>query len=168
MYPLGREAAPLARVIAGSGALILLLLVFGDFAVPTLDRGGNTGDETAAMAAIREIHTAQATYFSQFNRYAVSLKQLGPPQTGLPGAEAADLIGPDLASGRKGGYSVAMVGSEAGYSLSATPAANSTGNRTLYSDRSMAIHDTRGAPRCAHEYPGHIAAAFSCERCRSC
>lgn len=84
--------------------------------------------ETAAVAAMRTIHEAQATYYSQFNRYATSLAELGP-----------------LASGVADGYRFTLTGSADTYAIRASPVAHGTsGGRSFYSDRTMAIHVRRG------------------------
>ena len=55
--------------------------------------------ETAAIGAIRTIHTMQVQYYSQYGKYATSLTELGPPTSGAPGPAAADLIDSTLAGG---------------------------------------------------------------------
>jgi hypothetical protein len=101
--------------------------------------------EQPAIAAIRTIHTAQTQYYSQFNRYATSLAQLGPPASGTANPFAADLIGADLANGRYQGYIFTVTGSESGYIVQAVPEVFNTGRgRAFYSDQTMVLHEHYG------------------------
>jgi hypothetical protein len=98
-----------------------------------------------AVNAIRTIHEAQTQYYSQYNRYATSLAELGPPASGAANASAADLIGNDLANGKKQGYIFTVTGNQGGYIVQARPEVfNTGGSRTFYSDQSMVIHERRG------------------------
>lgn len=97
------------------------------------------------MAAIRTIHTAQTQYYSQFNKYATSLAELGPPASGSANASSADMIGNDLANGKKQGYVFTVTGSQGGYVVSAVPETfNVGGSRTFYSDQTMVVHEHYG------------------------
>ena len=109
--------------------------------------------EVAALAAIRTIHTAETEYYSQFSRYATSLAELGPPASGSANASAADMIGNDLANGKKQGYVFTVTGNQGGYVVSAVPAVfNTDGSRTFYSDQSMVVHEHYGpAPATAQD-----------------
>ena len=85
------------------------------------DRRDTSTQETAAVACIRVIHIAQTQYFSQFNHYASSLKELGPPEHGVATAQAADIIDAALASGTKNGYGFVTLGNQTGYTVNAEP-----------------------------------------------
>ena len=102
--------------------------------------------ETAALGAIRTIHTAQTQYSSQFGRYAKSLTELGPPPAGgQVGPASADLIQSDLASGEKGGYRFTVEESPGGYKITAIPSIyNNTGRRSFYSDQTMVLRQNWG------------------------
>jgi hypothetical protein len=101
--------------------------------------------EAGAIKAITTIHTAQAQYYSQFGKYATTLQELGPPQSGNAGATGADLISGDLSLGEKGGYRFRMAATPTGYTLNADPVAfNNTGSRTFYSDQSLVIRQNFG------------------------
>jgi type IV pilus assembly protein PilA len=94
---------------------------------------------------MQTIHTAQTQYQSQFGRFATSLTELGPPQSGQPGPQSADLIDNNLATGEKSGYKFTVTGNQSGYVISAVPVAyNSTGSRTFYSDQTMQIRQNYG------------------------
>ena len=118
-------------------AIILILIVAG------LNRYTNAQElahQAAALQAIRTLHTAEVQYNAQYNRYAVSLAELGPPAGGPRTASGAGIILPDLASGVKTGYKFTLTGDGASYVIHAEPVIfGGTGERTYYSDEAMAI-----------------------------
>ena len=125
--------------------VIAIILIIITIAVPKLSRSRMYSQETAAIAAIRTIHTAQVQYYSQFGKYAASLAELGPPASGSAGPSAADLIGNDLSGGEKSGYKFTVTGTQGGYQVNASPVAfNSSGSRTFFSDQSMTVHQNYG------------------------
>jgi type IV pilus assembly protein PilA len=125
--------------------VIAIILIIVTIALPKLNRARMYSQETAAIGAIRTIHTAQVQYMSTFGRFATSLLELGPPASGGPSAAAADLIGNDLAQGEKSGYRFTVTGNQGGYAINASPISyNTTGSRTFYSDQSMVIHENYG------------------------
>ena len=120
--------------------VIAIILIIITIALPRLTRARMYTQEVAAIAAIRTIHTAQTQYYSQFNRYATSLAELGPPASGSANASAADMIGNDLANGVKQGYVFTVTGNQGGYIVSAMPQVfNTGGSRTFYSDQTLVI-----------------------------
>jgi hypothetical protein len=106
-----------------------------------------TENENAAIAALRTIQTAQIQYYSQFGRYASSLRQLGErDKSGKSTPEAAGLLDAELASGVKNGYRFTLerVG-PAAYATKAAPTAfGNTGSRTYCSDQTGVIHEHQG------------------------
>ena len=125
--------------------VIAIILIIATIALPKLNRAKMYAHETAAIKTLQTIHTAQTQYQSQFGKFAASLTELGPPQSGQPGPQAADLIDNNLASGEKSGYKFTVVGNQAGYTISAVPVAyNSTGSRTFFSDATMQIRQNYG------------------------
>ena len=125
--------------------VVAIILIIITIALPKLSRARMYSQETAAIAAIRTLHTAQVQYNSQFGRYATSLAELGPPASGNANASAADLIGNDLSGGEKSGYKFTLSGTQGGYVINANPIAyNSSGSRTFYSDQSMVVHENYG------------------------
>ncbi len=125
--------------------VIAIILIIAAIAVPKLDKARMHTQEMAAIRHIGTIHTAQTQYYSQFGRYAKSLQELGPPASGAPGPNAADLIPGDLASGEKSGYQFILQASPTGYTINANPVTfNSTGRRTFYSDQSLVIRENWG------------------------
>jgi prepilin-type N-terminal cleavage/methylation domain-containing protein len=125
--------------------VIAIILIIATIALPKLNRAKMYAHETAAIKTMQTIHTAQTQYQSQFGRFATSLTELGPPQSGQPGPQSADLIDNNLATGEKSGYKFTVTGNQAGYVISAVPVAyNSTGSRTFYSDQTMQIRQNYG------------------------
>ncbi|SRR5579883_848557 len=125
--------------------VVAIILIIITIALPKLSRARMYSQETAAIAAIRTLHTAQVQYNSQYGRYATSLAELGPPASGAAGPSAADLIGNDLSNGEKSGYKFTLTGTQGGYVINANPIAyNSSGSRTFYSDQSMVIRENYG------------------------
>jgi prepilin-type N-terminal cleavage/methylation domain-containing protein len=125
--------------------VIAIILIILTVALPKLSKARMYAQETAAIGAIRTLHTAQVQYYSQYGRYASSLAELGPPTTGAASPAAADLIGNDLSGGEKQGYKFTVTGNAGGYVINANPVAfNNTGSRTFYSDQSMVIRQNYG------------------------
>jgi prepilin-type N-terminal cleavage/methylation domain-containing protein len=125
--------------------VIAIIVVLISAAAPKFSQYLMSARETAAMGAIRTIHTAQTQYSSQFGRYASSLVELGPPASGQEGPAAANLIPSDLASGLKGGYKFVVELTQTGYKVIATPEAyNNTGRRSFYSDQTMVLRENWG------------------------
>jgi len=125
--------------------VIAIILIIITIALPRLSRARMYSQETAAIGAIRTLHTAQVQYYSQYGRYATSLTELGPPTSGAASPAAADLIGNDLAGGTKQGYKFTLTGNASGYAINANPEAfGNSGSRTFYSDQSMVVHQNYG------------------------
>jgi type IV pilus assembly protein PilA len=102
--------------------------------------------EVAATSQITTIQIEETQYYSQFQRYAVSLAELGPPSSGAAGPQAADLIPKVLADGINTGYVFTLAGSPTGYAINANPQSfGSSGRRTFYSDESLIIRENWSA-----------------------
>src|SRR5258707_11522902 len=114
--------------------VIAIILIIITIALPRLSRARMYSQETAAIAAIRTIHTAQVQYYSQFGKYAASLTELGPPTSGAAGPAAADMIGNDLARGLKSGYKFTANRNQGRDGINAGPGAfRSSGAPALFS-----------------------------------
>jgi prepilin-type N-terminal cleavage/methylation domain-containing protein len=125
--------------------VIAIMLIIITIALPKLSRARTYVQEVAAIKAIQTINSSQVQYQSQFNRYATSLAELGPPASGSANANAADLIDNNLSGGLKQGYRFTVTGSQGGYIISAVPNVFGTdGSRTFYSDQSMVVHEHYG------------------------
>src|SRR5919197_5198607 len=81
--------------------VIAIILIIITIALPKLNRARMYSQETAAIGAIRTLHTAQVQYTSQYGRFATTLTELGPPASGGASPAAADLISTDLSLGEK-------------------------------------------------------------------
>lgn len=104
--------------------------------------------EAAVLETMRAIHTAQTQYYSEFHRYARSLKELGPSTLGMPSGEAAaDLEDREIASGIQSGYNFVIRGEGAHYTIQATPISFHAGSRSFYSDQTMEVHEHKGPER---------------------
>src|ERR1700693_503145 len=77
--------------------VIAIILVLLAIAVPRLSVAQESVREMAVVREVQTINTAQTQYMSQFGRFATTLAELGPPTSGGPGPQAADLI-PDRKS----------------------------------------------------------------------
>jgi len=125
--------------------VIAIILIIITIAAPNLTRARMHAQETAAIAAIKTLHTAQVQYYSTYGRYATSLAELGPPPSGAASASAADIIGNDLANGKKQGYVFTLTGSGGGYIINANPEAfGNSGSKCFYSDQSMVVRVNEG------------------------
>jgi hypothetical protein len=87
---------------------------------------------TLPLKWIVTIHTAEAQYHSDNDRFATSLQELGP--------SGANMIDRDLASGEKGGYNYKLSATPAGYTISATPVQQGANSRSYFSDQGMRMH----------------------------
>lgn len=126
--------------------VISIILIIITMAVPKFNQAKRFANETGAIAAIRSIHEAEVQYQSQYGRFAASLAELGPPQSGAASPAAADLIDSTFASGLKSGYKLTVTGNQNGYAINANPETfGTTGTRTFYSDQTMVIRANDGA-----------------------
>jgi type IV pilus assembly protein PilA len=152
--------APVARVAARSRTnpvviiVVVVVALFGVIAIggivaavaiPNLVTKRLAIQEMSAIQNIRLINTAQVQYFTQFDRYAGSLSELGPPANGPAGPSSADILPASLAAGVKSGYTYTLQRSPTGYTVNANPVKyGSTGRRTFFSDESMVIRANWG------------------------
>jgi type IV pilus assembly protein PilA len=128
-------------VVAGWFGIVNLIMC----AEPRATHEPMSSNDTSAVYAIRTLHTMQVQYFSQFGRYAFSLKELGPSASGAPGPAAAGLIDGELASGTRSGYKFSMIGDASGYMIHADPQEyGKSGSRTFYSHQTMVIRQNHG------------------------
>jgi type IV pilus assembly protein PilA len=143
MFPLSKRRRGFSLIELLIVIAIILIIIM--IAAPRLSRARMYAQETAALAAIKTIHTVQVQYYSQYGKYATSLQELGPPASGAATPAAADLIQSDLASGEKQGYKFTVTGTPGGYIINANPVTyNSSGSRTFWSDQSMTVRQNYG------------------------
>jgi len=115
--------------------------------------------EAEAIAALRKIADAVGSYRRAFGKLPETLAQLGPPAKEGISPEAAGLLDPELAAGKKGGYlfryrPLARTAREeaakddSGFELAAVPAEHGrTGRRSFLLDSGGALRgaDKQGA-----------------------
>ena len=120
--------------------VIAIILVILMVAVPKYNAAQMSANELAVMKAIQTIHVGQIQYQQNFQKYASTLAELGPPTSGGPGPQAADLIPGGLSGGEKNGYTFIMTVTPSGYSVNANPKVyGSSGRRTFYSDQNQVL-----------------------------
>jgi len=126
--------------------VIAIILVIIGIALPKFNVAQMSSRELAVRQEIRTINTAQVQYESQFGKFASSLAELGPPTSGAPGPNAADLIPAALAAGDKDQYTFTLTATPGGYTINANPKVyNSSGRYTFYSDQTMSVRANFGA-----------------------
>jgi prepilin-type N-terminal cleavage/methylation domain-containing protein len=126
--------------------VIAIILIILAIAVPKLGSARMNANEMAVIRELQTINTMQVQYMSQFQRFATTLNELGPPASGGPGPQAADLIPSSLSSGDKDGYTFTMTATPSGYTINANPKVfNSSGRRTFYTDQNGLIHQNWSA-----------------------
>jgi type IV pilus assembly protein PilA len=102
--------------------VVAIILIIATIAIPSLLRSRQAANESAAVANLRTLNTAEVTYLSS------SAGNFG---------EIGDLITAGLVdstfNGVKAGYNFAIEASGADYTATATPASNNTGRFGYYS-----------------------------------
>src|SRR5437867_4186411 len=88
------------RVAAVFAGVLLVLAI----SIPNLLRSKMAANEASAVGSLRTLNTAAVTYLSTYGHFPSSLKSFGPPSNGAPAEDAAGLVDPMLAGGRKSGY----------------------------------------------------------------
>jgi len=91
-------------------AVIFILLAV---AIPGMREMMIHANEASAVASIRAINTAEASYQATYGGYAESLGQLGGAEPCKKSAETACLLDESLAGGEKSGYQFVAVGGSA-------------------------------------------------------
>src|ERR1700734_4062399 len=126
--------------------VIATILIILAIAVPKLGSARMNANEMAVIREMQTINTMQTQYMSQFGRFATTMAELGPPTSGGPGPQAADLIPSSLAVGEKDGYIFTLTATPSGYTLNANPKVfNTSGRRTFYTDQNGLIHQNWSA-----------------------
>lgn len=143
--------------------VVVIILVIAALAIPNFLRSKIRANETAAIAALRSITTAQVSYQTNYTQgYAPSLDALKPPAPGSPSsATAADLIDPVLASGQRNGYNFIYTaidtdgnGQPDQYTVNANPVlVGRTGEKHFFVDHTNIIRERIGGPADATSTP---------------
>lgn len=133
--------------------VVAIILIIAAIAIPNLLRARMAANESSAVASIRTITTGEIAYESTYPTvgFAPTLANLGGVTPCVPSSTTACIIGSDLASGSKSGYSFAATGSGGppliSYYVSAVPiAVNQTGIRSFcsFEDGVIRVQPTGG------------------------
>ena len=148
-----------------------IILVIAAVAIPSVIGAKIKANETSAIAAIKTIETAQASYETTYPTlgYASSLAELGGPDSCKPAPENACLIDEVLTDGEKSGYVFTVVsnrparGAATSYVVAAAPLNyNRTGARRFCATEKNLVRwdkNTEGSTtpptpeECAHFLP---------------
>jgi type IV pilus assembly protein PilA len=152
--PPAKSNAKTIWLIVGAVAIlpaIAIVLIIAAIAIPNLLRARIAANESQAVASLRTINTAAASYQVQFNHYPEGLASMGSPVAGVSPEYGAGLIDNTLASGKKTGYVFTYHGIDSkhsgtldDYEVTACPERpNTTGVRCFYSDSSGVIRYSR-------------------------
>lgn len=153
----GRAGFTLIEILVVVAVLLTLMAI----AIPNMLRARSNANEASAVASLRTISTAQATYQQTYNvGFAPTLLALGPGGGG-PTAAAADLIDQVLAAGSKTGYIFIYTPLDANgdgrmdsYTIQANPTVpGQTGNKYFYSDQTNVIRFSMAGPATAASPP---------------
>ena len=125
--------------------VVAIIMILAAIAVPLMYQSLLQTRETAAMREVGTIQTAQTQYYSQFEKFAGQLSELGPPSNGHPGPNGANLISAEFAQGKRSGFRFQLQSSPTGYIITAVPEVyNSSGRRSFYSDETGVIRHNWG------------------------
>ncbi|MGA2422739.1 MAG: prepilin-type N-terminal cleavage/methylation domain-containing protein [Terriglobales bacterium] len=107
--------------------VVAIILIIAAIAVPSFLRSRITANESAAVAALRTLNTAQISYNSAYPTvgFAGSLASLSGTSCSPPSSTGACLIDTVLASGQRSGYSFVLTNGSGtpsgGYSVIGSP-----------------------------------------------
>src|SRR5438094_257790 len=89
------------RFVLGAASSLAALVLFLAITTPNLLRSRMAANESSAVGSLRVLNTAANIYSGVYGHYPPSLKSFGPPSSGAPTENAAGLVDPTLAGGRK-------------------------------------------------------------------
>jgi type II secretory pathway pseudopilin PulG len=127
---------------------VAVILIIASISIPNLLRSKMTANEASAIASLRAIDIACATYATGYSGYPPSLSVLGGEgTTANPTSTAAELIDNVLQTGVKTGYSFSFSPGSADsggyidtYAITASPITPGvTGLRYFYTDQTDVI-----------------------------
>jgi prepilin-type N-terminal cleavage/methylation domain-containing protein len=101
--------------------VVAIILIIATIAIPSLLRSRQAANESAAVANLRTINTAQVTYASTGGNY------------GTLAGLIADRLLDETFTGTKAGYRYVVVASGADYTAEAIPISSNTGRYGYYS-----------------------------------
>jgi type IV pilus assembly protein PilA len=147
------DGLALAGLILGclQVAVIPIVLIVAAIAIPNLLRARIAANQAAAVGSLRAIDTAEVMYATTYGGYSPDLAALGPPPSGPPSAETANLIDSVLSKGTKLGYVFAYEAGERDpngrittYQVHADPVTSgTTGMSHYFTDQTGAIRQER-------------------------
>ena len=97
--------------------VVAIILIIATIAIPSLLRSRQAANESAAVANLRTINTAEVTYLSSS----------GGNYGDLPALVGAGLLDSTFTAGAKAGYNFNVTASGANYTATAIPASTNTG-----------------------------------------
>src|SRR6187200_2735581 len=103
--------------------VVAIILIIATIAIPSLLRSRQAANESAAVANLRTINTAEVTYLSSS----------GGSYGDLAALVAAGLLDNTFTSGPKAGYIFDVDAAGADYTATAWPASSNTGRNGYYS-----------------------------------
>ena len=134
--------------------VVAIILIIAAIAIPNLLRSRIASNEASAVASIRTLNTAEATFVSTYNSgFSDTLTRLGAPSSGSANINAADLVDPVL-SGATGGTATSFTkngyvftyapsgtfGFVNTYTITSVPQVRGqTGQRSFFTDQSVVV-----------------------------
>jgi type IV pilus assembly protein PilA len=103
--------------------VVAIILIIATIAIPSLLRSRQAANESAAVANLRTINTAEVTYLSSS----------GGNYGDLPALVSAGLLDSTFTAGVKAGYNFNVTASAQDYTATAIPASPNTGRFGYYS-----------------------------------
>jgi type IV pilus assembly protein PilA len=103
--------------------VVAIILIIATIAIPSLLRSRQAANESAAVANLRTINTAEVTYLSSS----------GGNYGDLPALVSAGLLDSTFTAGVKAGYNFNVAASAQDYTATALPASSNTGRFGYYS-----------------------------------
>ena len=141
--------------------VVAIILIIAAIAIPNFMRARIAANEASAVSSCRTINSAEINYNSYFQQgFSSTLAQLGPPTSGQPDINQADMVDDVLASSVKSGYTFTYTptnvsnGRYDAYELYANPSVpQRTGSRYFFTDPSNMIRVAYGVQAGASDSP---------------
>jgi type IV pilus assembly protein PilA len=131
--------------------VVAIILIIATIAIPSLLRSRQAANESAAVANLRTINTAQVTYLSSS----------GGLYGGLTDLQTAGLIDTSFSSATgKSGYTYTVATAVGEYTVTATPTATNSGRYGYYSTPDGVVRwQTATSTNCAPCFPTGMGGA---------